>query len=116
MRLQTTTLPVNQSQIDTLPQTRIPLVGVNLDGKPVGHVAFAPFRMELGRLSKGRHKLDLTCYGHRFNAFGSIHNLNHEHLWAETSPDVWRTTGADWSYEYQLRPMGLLTAPVIVAR
>lgn len=116
VRLQTTTLPVNQSQIDTLPQTRIPLVGVNLDGKPVGHVAFAPFRMELGRLSKGRHKLDLTCYGHRFNAFGSIHNLNHEHLWAETSPDAWRTTGADWSYEYQLRPMGLLTAPVIVAR
>ncbi|MCX7915191.1 MAG: hypothetical protein N3A53_02670, partial [Verrucomicrobiae bacterium] len=106
---------IEQLWANALPQTRVPLVGVQLDGKPVGHVAFAPFRIDLGRVTKGRHQLDLTCYGHRYNAFGAVHNLNHEHLWAEAAPDAWRTTGRDWSYEYQLRPMGLLTAPVILA-
>ena len=93
--------------------TRVPLVGVNLDDQPVGRIAFAPFRLELGRVKNGRHRLDLTCYGHRFNAFGSLHNLNLEHLWAQTGPEAWRATGADWSYEYQLRPMGILNSPAV---
>ena len=102
-------------QTGPLPLTRIPLVGVGLDGKPIGHVAFAPFRIDLGLVARGRRALDITCYGHRFNAFGSLHNLNREHLWAETNPDAWRTVGADWSDEYQLRPMGLLSSPACLS-
>ncbi len=104
----------DRMQVGALPLTRIPLVGVALDGKPIGRVAFAPFRLELGRVTPERHQLDLTCYGHRFNAFGSLHNLNHEHLWAEACPDAWRTVGTDWSYEYQLRPMGIVNSPALL--
>jgi hypothetical protein len=104
----------DRMQAGALPLTRVPLVGVALDGKPVGRVAFAPFRLDLDRVKRGRHPLDLTCYGHRFNAFGSLHNLNHEHLWAETCPDAWRTVGTDWSDEYQLRPMGIVTSPALI--
>lgn len=96
-----------------LPLTRVPLVGVNLEGKPVGQIAFAPFLLELGRVQKGQHSLDLTCYGHRFNAFGSLHNLNHDNFWVQACPGAWRSTGVHWSYEYQLKPMGLLSAPRI---
>lgn len=94
------------------PVRRIPLVGVELDGRPVGRIAFAPFRLELGRVKQGRHRLDLTCYGHRFNAFGCVHHLN---LAALGDPGAWRTTGVDWSDEYQLKPMGLLSAPRLLA-
>ena len=104
----------DRAQMGALPLTRVPLIGVGLDGKPVGHVAFAPFRLNLGRVKRGRHPLDLICYGHRFNAFGSLHNLNHEHLWAETCPDAWRTVNANWSYEYQLRPMGIVNSPALL--
>ena len=89
-------------------------LSVRLDDQPVGQIAFAPFQLELGRVKKGRHRLDLTCYGHRFNAFGSLHNLNHENLWTETCPDAWRTVNTYWSYEYQLRPMGIVTSPALL--
>jgi hypothetical protein len=104
-----------RQQSGILPRTRIPLIKVKLDGKDRGAVAFAPFRRRRGRLKPGKHPLDITCFGNRFNVFGSLHNLNQEHLWAETCPDAWRTNGADWTYEYQIRPMGILNSPAILA-
>jgi hypothetical protein len=98
------------------PLTRVPVVRVALDGQPVGVVALAPFRIELGRVTKGRHRLDLTCYGHRFNSFGSLHTLDHDSPWSEADPHAWRSSGVNWSYEYQLLPMGLLTAPAVLSR
>ena len=80
-----------------------------MDGQLAGKIAFAPFRAELGHVEHGSHALDITAYGHRFNAFGCLHNA--DETWDWFGPIAWRTTGDAWSYEYQLKPMGLLVAP-----
>ena len=63
----------------------------------------APFRYKVA------HRLDVTAYGNRVNAFGAVHNANEKLTWF--GPQAWRQTGAAWAYEYQLRPMGVLVAP-----
>jgi hypothetical protein len=40
-----------------------------------------------------------------------VHNANEKLTWY--GPGAWRQTGVNWSYEYQLRRMGVLVAPVI---
>ncbi|MDR3710526.1 MAG: hypothetical protein P4L33_19675 [Capsulimonadaceae bacterium] len=88
-----------------------PLLSLALDGESAGKIAFAPFAASLGSPAAGAHRLDITAFGNRFNAFGQLHLFNPELRWY--GPDSWRTTGTQWAYEYQIRPMGLLTAPEI---
>jgi hypothetical protein len=76
-------------------------------------VAFAPFEVDFGRLTPRRHRLDVAAFGNRFNAFGHLHHTNQRLRWI--GPDAWRSVGEDWAYEYQLRPMGILTAPRVLA-
>jgi hypothetical protein len=85
-----------------------PLLTVDLDGQRVGPIAFAPYELDLGSL-EGKHKLDITAYGNRVNAFGTVHNVSPFLRWY--GPDAWRSQGDHFSYEYNLRPMGILTAP-----
>jgi hypothetical protein len=92
---------------------RAPLLSVNVDGKPAGKIAFAPFELNIGR-SRRRRSLEITAFGNRVNTFGAVHNANEKLNWF--GPAAWRQTGASWSYEYQLRPMGILSAPIIRAR
>jgi hypothetical protein len=92
------------------PKFKSPLLSLDLDGKPAGKIAFAPFQLELGKLT-GRHTLDITAYGNRVNTFGAVHNANEKLTWY--GPPAWRQTGVNWSYEYQLRRMGVLVAPTI---
>ncbi len=99
-----------------LTQWKVPMLSLDLDGKLAGKIAFSPFQLELGRVRKGRHRLDITAFGHRFNAFGSIHNLDLEHFWMMGGPDAWRSTGRFWAYEYQLKPMGIPAAPICLER
>ena len=91
---------------------KAPLLSVELDGKPAGKIAFAPFQVELGTLAEGQHALDITAYGNRINAFGCVHNADEKWTWF--GPNAWRTRGDDWSYEYQLKPMGVLVAPQLL--
>ena len=86
-----------------------PLLAVALDGRSAGKIAFAPYCLELGKLASGRHALDVTAFGNRANAFGIVHHTNMDLLWY--GPDAWRSTGKDWTYEYNLRPTGLIKAP-----
>lgn len=60
-------------------------------------------------LSPGRWELLLTVYGNRFNSFGQVHLSDEKEDWL--GADAWRSQGAAWSYEYQLKPLGLLSAP-----
>ncbi|MDD4873220.1 MAG: hypothetical protein PHR77_21915, partial [Kiritimatiellae bacterium] len=89
-----------------------PLTSLALDGKPVGRIAFAPWRLELGRVGKGVHKLDITVFGNRINEFGPVHSTKTpKGYWAGSGS--WYTSGAGWSYDYQLKPLGLMAEPVI---
>ena len=88
---------------------RSPLLRVSLDNTDKGAIAFAPYLLDLGELEAGCHKLTITAFGNRFNTFGTVHNSDPGEKWA--GPDAWRTTGNKWSYEYQLKPTGILTTP-----
>ena len=94
-------------------QFKAPLLKVSLDRQSGQPVAFAPFEVDFGRLTPRRHRLDVTAFGNRFNAFGHLHHTNQRLRWI--GPDAWRSVGEDWAYEYQLRPMGILTAPRVLA-
>jgi hypothetical protein len=88
-----------------------PLIDVAVNEHQKQPVAFAPFRAKLGE-SRGKTSVDIIAYGNRANAFSCLHNAN-PHLKLFGSPGSYRTTGDQWSLEYRLLPMGVLTAPVI---
>lgn len=88
---------------------RAPLLTVSVDeGKEIP-VFEAPYRAALGHLAQGRHRIRVTAYGSRVNAFGAVHNCDESTFWF--GPDAWRTKGSQYSYEYQLKRTGILAAP-----
>ena len=93
-----------------VPKFRAPLLSVNVDDKPAGKIAFAPFELTIGR-SRQRRSLEITAFGNRVNTFGAVHNANEKLNWF--GPAAWRQTGASWACEYQLRRMGVLAAPIL---
>jgi hypothetical protein len=92
-----------------IPKFRNPVVSIELDGKPSGKIALAPYTVDLDLQRRGEHRLDITVFGNRYNSFGQLHNSDETLKWA--GPNAWRTQGNCWSYEYRLRPNGLLSAP-----
>lgn len=87
------------------------LVAVDIDGVRKGRIVYMPYKLLCENLGEGNHKVDITLFGHRYNAFGAVHLTDAKHSWH--GPDAWRTTGCKWSYEYVLRPVGILASPVI---
>ncbi len=55
--------------------------------------------------------VDLTLYGNRFNSFGQVHATDITFRWI--GPQLWRTEGDEWSYEYLLRKTGIFSSPVL---
>lgn len=90
---------------------RAPLLEVTVDGTPAGKIMFAPYRCSLGHLAAGKYQIAITAYGSRINTFGQIHNS--DDWFGYYGPDSWRTEGASYSYEYQLKKTGILSAPVL---
>ncbi len=96
-----------------VPEFRNPLLTVELDGRDAGPIAFAPYAIELSP-KKGRHRLDITAYGNRANAFGPVHHTDENLRWV--GPDAWRSRGVYWTYGYRLKRMGILSAPIVLVR
>jgi hypothetical protein len=90
------------------------LLDVWLNGKPLSPVAFPPYELQLPELNLDEaNVLTVRVYGNRVNAFGSVHNTDEQRNdWVRYGPLGYRSEGQDWAYEYQLRPMGILTAPL----
>ncbi len=95
-------------------QFRCPVIKVALDGEEKGYIAFSPYSLELGEVEEGRHVISITAFGNRVNTFGPIHNCNHTEHWI--GPDAWRSEGAAWAYEYQLKKTGILVSPRVTIR
>lgn len=70
-------------------------------------IAWAPHRLELGRLEPGAHVLEIDAFVGRHNGFGALHNANDAFRWY--GPDAWRTEGDEWTDDYRLLPVGLLS-------
>jgi len=87
---------------------------LSLDGERKGGIAFAPYQLNLGWVDKGEHIIDITAYGNRVNTFGAVHNCDRNFSWF--GPQAWRTEGHSWSYEYNLKPMGVLIQPRLIIK
>lgn len=92
------------------PKFKNPLLTVAVDSGEPRPVAFAPFEIDLGDLA-GEHRVDITAFGNRANAFGPVHHTNDALTWV--GPAAWRSTGSNWAYEYQFKRMGILAAPIV---
>lgn len=90
-----------------------PVATVAIDGGEAKTIAFPPFRADLGTVAPGRRKIDVTVYGNRVNSFGQLHLTRPDYRW--TGPHSWRTSGWEWTEEHQLKPMGLLAPPWVLA-
>lgn len=101
------TLEKQQRVSVRVPHFASPVLGVRLDGKEAGLIAFAPHTLCLGNCDAGVHQLEICAYGNRFNTFGTLHNCNDEYQWY--GPDSYRTKGCEWSESYALRPFGILS-------
>lgn len=86
------------------------LLQVSVDGSSKKNLVFAPYRVNCGEVTKGKHVIQIKVYGNRTNTFGAVHNADSSETWY--GPNLWRTTGCKWSYEYQLEEMGILTTPL----
>ena len=82
---------------------KAPLLNIVLDGLDRGPLAFAPYQLELGMLKAREHRLDLTAFGSRVNAFRPLHNSNPDLEWVGL--DAWRSSGVHWSDEPQPKPV-----------
>jgi hypothetical protein len=79
--------------------------------KDLGRIAYAPYRVPLGR-GKGRRNIEIVYFGNRINSFGQLHcAVRDEGFW--WGPGSWRTEGPAWTYEYRFWPQGILKSPEI---
>lgn len=86
-------------------------VKISVDGEPGKMAALLPFQCALKNMKKGSHRIAVTCLGHRYNGFGQLHMIGDDLVWL--GPDSWRTENESWTEEYQVRPMGVLSEPVV---
>ena len=89
---------------------RNPLLKVGIDDGEKHVIAFSPYVAEIP-CKAGAHVLRLTAFGNRVNTFGTLHNCNEMEPWY--GPNAWRTKENAWSYEYQLKRIGVLKMPEV---
>lgn len=88
-----------------------PCIRVLADGQDVGLIAWAPFAVRTP-LTRGRHTLELVCYGNRNNTFGPIHNRRIADGEYYIVPSSW-DADANYTDVYCFQETGILSAPVI---
>lgn len=86
------------------------LLGVRLDGEPIGKIVLPPYTLTARNVSAGKHTLELTYFGTRVNTFGALHCAAPLE-WK--GPNMWYTKDNMWSYEYRLQDAGVMKKPVL---
>ena len=87
------------------------LIGISVDGERKGRIVYPPYNLEISGLGEGIHKVDITLFGNRYNAFGPVHLVDEKESWH--GPTAWRSDEENWTYEYVLRKVGILSSPII---
>ncbi|HHV10987.1 MAG TPA: hypothetical protein GXX75_11985 [Clostridiales bacterium] len=96
-----------------IPKYRGSCVGIEIDGvKQSQCIIQAPFEFLFTNLTNGKHEIVLILYGNRFNTLSHLHDACKEDD-CRSFPLLWRTEGENWTYEYQIRPMGIIEKPQI---
>lgn len=94
-----------------VPQYRAAVLEWKLDDGEPGLLAFSPYEATMGQCAAGPHILHITAYLNRTNTFGPLHNADRKETWL--GPNLWRTQGVRWCYEYELQEEGILHSPSI---
>lgn len=87
------------------------LISAAVDGEEKGKIVYPPYALTVEGLTPGAHKVDITLFGNRYNAFGPVHLCNDKESWH--GPGAWRSDGCAWCYEYVLRTVGILNSPIL---
>lgn len=87
------------------------LIDVKLDDKDLGKIIYPPYYIKADNIENGNHILNVTLYGNRYNSFGPVHLVDEKESWH--GPEAWRSKNNNWSYEYVLRRIGIIKAPVV---
>ncbi len=93
----------------TVPQYLGSLVEVLLDEKESGEVIYPPYKLSLGRVEKGAHKVTLRLYVPRTNGFGPVHLSDEKYGYP--GPKSWRTANDSFGYEYHFKREGIMMKP-----
>ena len=94
-----------------IPQYRGSTMEVLLDGEVVGDVVYPPYKLSLGKVSKGAHEVTLRLYVPRTNGFGPVHMADECYMYP--GPRSWRTLGEEFGYEYHFHTEGVTMKPWI---
>jgi len=90
------------------PQYRAAVLRATVDRNESKLIAFAPYIAEFD-LSAGEHSIDIDAYINRTNGFGPVHDADEKTGYQ--GPNIWRTKGDNWCYEYRLAREGILVSP-----
>ena len=101
--------PEGRLRIDT-PKYRGAFIGIKIDGERVGELILSSDSFETHCIAPGIHLVEMILYGNRYNTFGALHSACDSRR-NEVRPSCWRERGKMWCDEYNLRPIGILTAP-----
>ncbi len=87
------------------------LISVAVDGETEGKIVYAPYDLITKPLKKGKHTVSFTLFGNRHNCFSALHNAEYDVSWI--GPYLWLTEGDKFTYQYSLKPMGIISSPII---
>ena len=94
-----------------IPEFKAPVTAVSADDGEKSVIAYSPHRGALGYLKKGTHRIKVRLYGNRFNCFGVLHNADTNFKWL--GPKAYRTSGYEWTDNYMVRPVGIMSGIII---
>lgn len=101
----------NRKQILQIPYFAGTAVRLEASGYEKKIIAFLPYAEFIEASKHPSETLALTLLGNRYNGFGQLHMLGDDINWL--GPDSWRSEGTSWSDTYQIKPMGILTVPLL---
>ena len=77
------------------------------------NISLTPHTADLGYITDGEHTLEIEISASRINTFGPLHVTDaFTNIWH--GPNIWRTYGEEWSYDYYIKPAGILTSPELI--
>ncbi|MBQ2433335.1 MAG: hypothetical protein II266_02810 [Clostridia bacterium] len=91
-----------------IPRYKGALSRIYVDGADMGAIAFSPYALRI-QAEKGVHEVSIKLYQTRINGFGQLHHTPGVYFYQ--SPNSWRSADDLWTYEYQLKPAGILKSP-----
>ena len=94
-----------------VPQYRGSVLEVSLDGGAPEIVAYQPYRVSMGQVQSGAHRVTVRLFVPRTNGFGPVHLADEKY--AYPGPAAWRTNGDSFGYEYHFHVEGVMMKPIV---